>query len=338
MAEFVLAVLVVALVVYTVFGGADFGAGIIEPFLRTPGDIDVALGPVWEANHVWLVLALVLAFVGFPEFHALVTTYLHLPLLGVLLGIVARGTAFTFRHYDPNPGALGPWYNIAFRLGSLMTPLCLGLCVAAIASSEFPTDPQAGFYAWYVGPWNTPFCWATGVFVCALFAFEGAALLSAEQSLHGLPLPYISVARFMHLAAIGSGALVFAVAWVQHVPWFKQLMASGLALIPMTVATLLIPVVANAFDRGHPWRLRAATAVQVTCILSGFFAGQFPVLLRLDNRVLTYKDAAAPDATMRTLIVALVVGLIVILPSLVFLIRVYKGSPEAQELAGNRSH
>jgi len=328
MAEFVLAVLLVALVAYTVFGGADFGAAMIEPFIVTRDDVDVALAPVWEANHVWLVLALVLAFVGFPEFYALTTTYLHLPLLAVLLGIIARGTAFTFRHYDPNPGSLRAWYNLAFRAGSVLTPLFLGICVAALASAEFPTDPKAGFYAVYVAPWNTAFGWATGLFVCALFAFEGAALLSSEQALQGLPLPYVSIARVAHVTAIGCGALVFALAYFKHLPWFTQLVQSPWALGALALATLLIPPVIQAFDRGRPWRLRAAMAAQVTCILFGFFAGQFPVLLRLDDRVLRYQDAAAPDATLRTLIVALIVGLCVILPSLAFLIHVYKGSAD----------
>lgn len=331
MAEFVLLVLVVALVFYAVFGGADFGAGIIEPFLRSQDDIDVALAPVWEANHVWLVLALVLAFVGFPEFYSLTSTYLHIPLLGVLLGIVARGTAFTFRHYDPMPGALKGWYNLAFRLGSMLTPVCLGLCMAAIASGQFPTDTKAGFYAWYIGPWNTAFGWATGCFVCALFAFEGAALLASEQHLHGLPLPYTSVARFFHVLAIFTGAVVFGLAYAQQLPWAKQLLASPWALAALALATLLIPTVASAFDRGHPWRLRAAMAVQVSCVLFGFFSAQFPVLLRLDNRVLTYADASAPAATMRTLVYALIVGLAVILPSLTYLIRVYKGNPAPAE-------
>jgi len=327
MAEFVLITLAIALVVYAVFGGADFGAGMIEPFIRTQSDIDVALAPVWEANHVWLVLALVLAFVGFPEFYALTTTYLHLPLLAVLLGIVARGTAFTFRHYDPNPGALRLWYNLAFRLGSLLTPLFLGICMAAVAASEFPTDESASFYAWYIAPWNTPFCWATGIFVCFLFAFEGAALLSAEQALHGLPLPFVSVARMSHLLAIGSGAMVFALAWASRLPWFNHLMESPLSLGALIIATLLIPAVASAFDRGHPWRLRLAMFVQVSCILVGFFAAQFPILLRLDNRVLTYENTMAPEATMRLLVIALVVGLAVIVPGLTYLIKVYKSTP-----------
>lgn len=326
MAEFILLVMFVSLVMYAVFGGADFGAGIVEPFMSKSKRhvIDVALAPVWEANHVWLVLSLVLAFVAFPEFFALTTTHLHLPLLGVLLGIVARGTAFTFRHYDPNPGALAGWYTVVFRIASLFTPLFLGVCMAATAAGRFPTDPHAGFYALYIGPWNTLFGWATGVFVCALFAFEGAALLAAEQSLYGLPLPHESLARNTHFLAIFSGALVFAIAYFERLPWFSQLMASGWALAALALATLMIPLVARAFDRGRPWLLRAAMGVQVACVLFGFFAAQFPVLLRLDTGALTYRMATAPAATLRTLIWALGVGLALIVPSLLYLIRVYK--------------
>jgi cytochrome bd ubiquinol oxidase subunit II len=324
MAEFVLSVLLIALVIYAVLGGADFGAGMIEPFVGGQDSVDVALAPVWEANHVWLVLALVLAFVGFPHFYALAVNYLHLPLLGVLLGVVARGSAFTFRHYDPEPGALKPWYTIVFRLASMLTPLFLGICLAATAAGSFPTDPAAGFYAIYVAPWNTAFGWATGLFVCALFAFEGAALLSAENALHGLPLPHLPLARFTHGLAICCGAAVFMIAWLQHLAWFAQLLRSAWALIAMAAATLLIPVVARAFDRGRPWLLRGAMAAQVGCVLFGFFAGQFPVLIRLDSGPLTYAAAAAPAATLRTMIWTLVIGLALIMPSLLYLIRVYK--------------
>jgi cytochrome d ubiquinol oxidase subunit II len=337
MAEFVLAVMLVALVLYAVFGGADFGVGIIEPFIRERDGIDGAIAPVWEANHVWLVLALVLAFVGFPEFYALTTTYLHLPLLGVLFGIVARGTAFTFRHYDPAPGKLAGWYNVAFRAGSVLTPLFLGICMAATASGHFPTDPEAGFYAWYIAPWNTPFAWATGLFVCALFAFEGAALLSAEQALAGLPLPNVGLTRFTHVLAIASGALVFSIAYFENLPWLRELLSSGWALGALTGGTLLIPTVASAFDRGRPWLLRIAMGAQVSCVLFGFFAAQFPVLLRLDTRLLTYQDAMAPAATLRTLIWALIVGLLLILPGFVYLIRAYKANPHAR-MHGSHAH
>jgi cytochrome bd ubiquinol oxidase subunit II len=324
MAEFVLITLLIALVVYAVLGGADFGAGMIEPFVGGAKAVDVALAPVWEANHVWLILALVLAFVGFPQFYALATNYLHLPLLGVLLGIVARGSAFTFRHYDPEPGALRRWYTLVFRAASIFTPLFLGISLAATAAASFPSDPQAGFYAIYIAPWNTVFGWATGLFVCLLFAFEGAALLSAEHALQGLPLPYLGLTRFTHALAILCGGAVILIAYAQKLAWLDQVLHSPLALGAFVLATLLIPVVARAFDRGRPWLLRLAMGAQVGAVLLGFFAGQFPVLLRLDTGALTYRDAAAPDATLRAMIWTLVIGLSLIVPSLVYLIRVYK--------------
>ncbi|HEX4355475.1 MAG TPA: cytochrome d ubiquinol oxidase subunit II [Polyangiales bacterium] len=324
MAEFVLATLLIALTMYAVLAGADFGAGMIEPFVGGSGSVDVALAPVWEANHVWLVLALVLAFVGFPNFYAIAADHLHLPLLFVLLGIVARGSAFTFRHYDPDPGALKHWYTAVFRVASLLTPLFLGITLAATAAGTFPSDPRAGFYAIYIAPWNTAFGWATGVFVCALFAFEGAALFAAEQALHGLPLPHAPVARFTHLLSIACGAIVFGIAYVQHLQWFAQALHSAGALVAFAIATAMIPLVARAFDRGRPWLLRIAMAVQVGCVLLGFFAGQFPILIRLDSGPLTYRAAAAPPATLHAMIWTLVIGLGLILPSLTYLIRVYK--------------
>jgi cytochrome d ubiquinol oxidase subunit II len=324
MAEVVLGVLLLSLIAYAVLGGADFGAGMIEPFVGGQDSIDVALAPVWEANHVWLVLAVVLMFVGFPQFYALAATHLHLPLLGVLMGIVARGTAFTFRHYDPDPGSLAVWYTWVFRAASVLTPLCLGITLAATAAGRFPNDPSAGFYAIYVAPWNTAFGWATGVFVCALFAFEGAALLAAEHALQGLPLPHAGVAKVTHVLALVCGAVVFATAYLQDLAWFRALLHSVWALCALLIATLLVPVVASAFDRGRPWLLRFAMGAQVGCVLFGFVAGQFPVLMRGAAGDLTYRAAAAPAATLRALIWALAIGLALIVPALLYLIRVYK--------------
>jgi cytochrome d ubiquinol oxidase subunit II len=89
---------------YVILGGADFGAGIVEssPEKQTQNaDFDVqSIAPVWEANHMWLIIAIVILFVGFPEIYTTLSTYLHIPLVLMLVGIIARGTAFTFRHYD----------------------------------------------------------------------------------------------------------------------------------------------------------------------------------------------------------------------------------------------
>ena len=326
MHEAVLGVMLVAATLYAVLGGADFGAGLVEPFVA-PADrkrIDVAIAPVWEANHVWLVLLATLSFVAFPRLYTVTTTYLHLPILLALLGMVARGSAFTFRHYDPTPGAYAGWYTLGFRLGSLLTPMFLGITLAATAYGGLRTDLEAGFYAVYVAPWNTWFGWATGCFVCALFAFEGAALLAAENArVHGA-LPFERIARAAHLLAIVFGGLVLLVAYLDDLPWLGRLLGSPAALTCLALATVCVPAIAYGFRHGRPWLVRGATFVQVCSILMGFFSAQLPSLLRIRSGDLTIQAAAAPDATFRSLLWAIVIGLCAILPATVYLIRVYK--------------
>ncbi len=326
MADLVLLVIVVAATLYAVLGGADFGVGVIEAFVgdKESHTIDVAMAPVWEANHVWLVLIVVLTFVGFPEVYAVSTTYLHIPLVLALLGIVARGTAFTFRHYDPRPGALGDVYTVLFRVSSMLTPLFLGVTAAALVEGDLTRADGKTFYEAYVAPWNTPFCYTTGLFVVALFTFQGAALLAAETAGKVGPLPYIRVTRYAHFAAFVCGALTLGTAYTQQSPWLDGLLASPTALACMGLATLLVPAVALAFRRGKPWLLRGAMAAQVASIVVGFFAAQFPVLVRLQPENLTVQSAAAPDATLRALLVAVGVGLLLIVPAMIYLVVIHK--------------
>src|SRR5687768_5964304 len=98
----VIIILGISFILYTLLGGADFGAGIIETFAGKKGEgtISKAIAPVWEANHVWLILAVVILFTAFPRVYSSLSLVLHIPLMLVLLGIILRGTAFTFRHYD----------------------------------------------------------------------------------------------------------------------------------------------------------------------------------------------------------------------------------------------
>lgn len=328
MVEALLVVMLVAAALYTVLAGADFGAGIMEGLMgrKARERVDVALAPVWEANHVWLVLIVVIAFVGFPRLYTLVSVHLHVPLLMMLLGIVARGSSFTFRHYDPT-NVLDRSYTAVFRAASLLTPLSLGLIVAATATETIPGDLAGGFYRQFIAPWNTLFGWATGAFVCALFAFEGAALLAAEHVRDDAPLPYLRSARLAHFIAIGLGAVVVALAFAQKLKWVEALIRSPFALMAMGLATVLIFVVAYAFHAGRAWVLRLAMGAQACCVLVGFFAAQFPVLLRTSGRDYTYRDLAAPESTLRGLLWAVGIGLLIIVPLLTYLIAVYKRAP-----------
>jgi cytochrome d ubiquinol oxidase subunit II len=274
---------------------------------------------------VWLVLVAVISFVGFPALFTTLTTYLHIPLLLVLLGIVARGTAFTFRHYDPAPLAVRSWYSWVFRAGSLLTPLFLGVIVGACVQGRLTDDLSRGFYALYVAPWNSAFCWLCGLFVCALFAFQGAALLSAEQARRSGPLPFLKLSRRLHLLAMALGAVVLMAGYLGDVVWLRAWLSHPVSLGCVLLATLLTPLVARSFQRGWPWRLRLAVGAQVSCVLVGMLAADYPVLLRMQSGVLTLHDVQAPAATLRSLLVTVGLGLLLIVPALSYLLRVFKG-------------
>ena len=102
MTEVIFTILSISLLLYVLLGGADFGGGILELFTRGKASdiVSKAIAPVWEANHVWLILVIVILFVGFPPVYSTVLTTLHIPILLALIGIIFRGSAFTFRHYD----------------------------------------------------------------------------------------------------------------------------------------------------------------------------------------------------------------------------------------------
>src|SRR6201996_6157001 len=131
-----------ALLLYLLLGGADFGAGIIELFTternrpQTRRISYEAIGPVWEANHMWLIIAIVILFVGFPVIYSTMSINMHIPLTIMLIGIIARGTAFTFRHYDAVVDDMQHLYNTIFAISSFTTPLSLGIIAGSAVSGH----------------------------------------------------------------------------------------------------------------------------------------------------------------------------------------------------------
>src|SRR3954452_3987184 len=125
MLALIILILGTSFVLYTLLGGADFGAGIIETFAgrREESTISRAIAPVWEANHVWLILAVVILFTGFPLVYSSLSLVLHIPLMLVLVGIIFRGCAFTFRHYDVVNDNSHKYFTVLFRISSFITPL-----------------------------------------------------------------------------------------------------------------------------------------------------------------------------------------------------------------------
>ena len=328
----IILILGISFILYTVLGGADYGAGIIETFSGKRGEkiISKAIAPVWEANHVWLILAIVILFSGFPLIYSTISTALHIPLMVVLIGIVLRGTSFTFRHYDVSHDFTHKYYTVLFRVSSFVTPFFLGVTLGAMIFGNINMNPNSGgFYEHFINPWLNWFCVAMGLFSTSLFGYIAAVFMIGEAGYAIEQQKYIRFSKRLLLLCVAIGVLVFLVAEGQGHHLVKKFFESSLSIICLAVVLVLIPLIYYLFNHPNIVYLRAAVAVQIASIMAGWFAIQFPLMVNEKNgNHLTFYNTQAPPATMYQLLIALFAGLLLILPSFYFLFRVFKKTSE----------
>jgi len=318
-----------ALNAYALLGGADFGGGVWDLLARGPRKqaqrdlIAHAIGPVWEANHVWLILAVVLLFTCFPPAFARLGIVLHIPLSLVLIGVVLRGSAFTFWRYGGESDAEQRHWGVTFAVASLITPLLLGVTVGAVASGAVsgPRTPDTAFFSTYVAPWLTPFALSVGVFALVAFAFLATVYLTLEATEPELREDFRGRALGAGVALFGAALLVLVLSGSG-----APRMRAGLIFAPWAVPLHLLTGAAAVAALAALWRrryrvARLAAAAQVSLILWGWAVSQYPYLLPPD---LTVAAAAAPDVTLRLALGGLALGAAVLFPSLYYLFRVFK--------------
>ena len=319
--------LLISLLFYVLFGGADFGAGIIEMFAgkRHYRTISRAIAPVWEANHIWLILVVVILFMGFPPIYAEMSRFLHIPLLALLIGIVLRGCAFTFRHYDAIQDESQYWYTAVFRVSSLLTPLFLGMVAGGMLLGRMPAALSGTYYSLFIAPWFNFFCFAVGIFTTCLFAFLAAVYLIGEAENDDERGAFVRAARYTNIALVVAGALVFFSAVQEGLPLVEMFLSSTAAIVALVLATLSLPLLWRALVRKEVVLSRLLAGFQTLLVVGAWFWVEYPVALRYSNGgALSLFEAAAPPATQRQLALALIIGSLLILPSLYYLMRTFK--------------
>lgn len=332
MMEIVIAFLGVSLLLYVLFGGADFGAGILEVFLgRKRKHIPAhAIGPVWEANHVWLIVAVVILFMGFPQVYASLSLYLHIPLLLLLIGIIMRGTAFVFRHYDAIKDQSERYYTLMFRVSSLLVPLLLGMITGAVMLGRITTLPS-DFHTIFIAPWLNWFTLSVGVFTVCMFALLAAVYLAVENSMAEGRREFVRLARNLSFMTVGAGAGVFLAAEAYGLHLLTLFMESPVNIAALVLATASLPLLWYSLSAGKVVFSRMLTVFQVFLILGAWFHVQFPDVMRFaDGSALTFANTAAPAATLRQLMLALLVGSCLIFPALYFLYKTFKFDTEPE--------
>ena len=329
--------MVLSLNAYVLLGGADFGGGVWDLFARGRSRdaqrqlIARTIGPIWEANHVWLILVVVLLFTCFPRAFAYLATELHIPISVMLVGIVLRGSAFTFRTYDRSADEVQRRWGRIFSVASLLTPIVLGVCLGAVASGRIRTpSPSVAatltFSERFLDPWMTsPFPWAVGLLTLTLFAFLAASYLAGESNDHTLQ----EIFRWRALQSQGAlllvAALTLGIARIENSLLFDGL-TNGRTALAMHAVTALAALTSLWTLVARRYQLaRAAAAAQASCLLWGWAWTQFPWLLPPDQSITAL---AAPRITLQLVMTVLGVGTLILLPSFVYLFRVFRGQSE----------
>jgi cytochrome bd ubiquinol oxidase subunit II len=317
----------VALLFYVLLGGADFGAGIIELFTGKKG-MDVisrVIAPVWEANHVWLIVVIVILFMGFPTVYSTVTLTLHIPLLLLLIGIIMRGASFTFRYYDIREERITRVYTVFFKLSSLFTPMFLGITLGAVILGRITTDVTESFYRVFIYPWMNVFSFSMGLFTVILFTFLASLYLLGEAKNKADIELFRKYSRIMAPGLVIAGALVFAAAEIDGLHLLNQFIHSPVSIASISMATLMLPFLWVSIRRRNVLWIRLIAGAQTVFVLLGWFAIQYPVLIDLSNEAdITVQSARAPDSTLFQLMMALIIGLLLVIPALIYLFKVFK--------------
>jgi cytochrome bd ubiquinol oxidase subunit II len=317
MTDVVAVILFLGVTAYAVFGGADFGAGFWDLIAggavrgeRPRALIDHSIGPVWEANHVWLIFTFVVLWTAFPSAYAAITLTLFVPLTLAALGIVLRGSSFAFRKAvfrtrdQRNFGA-------AFASSSVLVPYCLGAVVGAIASGHVPAGGKAG------DPWSSwinPTSILGGVMAVTACAYLAAVYLVWDARRLADPAMTEYFRRRALVAAVVAGVVAFAGIFVLHADatyLFHGLTSRGLPLVILSGLCGLASLVLLA--RGVPRYARLLSIGAVATIIWGWGVAQWPYML---PTTLTVSQAAAPSSTLTAVLVVFLVAAVVILPAL----------------------
>ncbi len=336
LAQWSIAVLWIGLTLYALLAGADFGAGFWDLFAggsqrgRPQRDlIEHSIGPVWEANHVWLIFVIVLLWTAFPTVFASVMSTLYIPLTLVALGIIVRGAAFAFRKASDQLGQQR-LFGAAFALSSVLTPFFLGTVAGGIASGRVPLGLAAGdlFTSWY-----NPTSVLGGTIAVGIAAYLAATYLCADAMREG----HSELAEAFRRRALVTGIVLGGVAVggiaVLHADaprLFDGLTHRALPLVIVSavagVASLLLVL------RRRYLLVRVTAAVAVTAVLWGWALAQYPYLLPPPATAnVTITASAATPAVLLATLIALAVGAALLIPSLLWLFVLFQRGQRADE-------
>lgn len=326
LADLIAALMFLGVVAYAIFGGADFGSGIWD---LTAGDarsgahlrsqIDRSIGPVWEANHVWLIYVLVFLWTAFPTAFAAIMTTLFIPWLLAGLGIVLRGGAFAFRK-SASTLREARLHGIVFASSSVITPLFLGMIAGAIASGRVPLDETGDVWT----SWTGPTSWIGGILAVLTCSFLAGTFLAADAQRAGDTALAEAIGRRSLVVGAVTGAAALGAAVVLELD--AESLASGLhgRGLPLIIISAVAGLASMELLRRGEWSsARIGAVVAVGAIVVGWGVGQYPDVL-VDSAEID--DVIGARSTQVGLVIVFGLAAVTAVPALVWLYVLVNGS------------
>ncbi|MFI5229199.1 MAG: cytochrome d ubiquinol oxidase subunit II [Gemmatimonadales bacterium] len=330
--EVIAGLIVLVLNGYVLTGGADYGGGLwdlLATGARRTAQRDLiasSIAPVWEANHVWLIVAVVMFFTAFPVAFGALGVVLHIPLTLMLLGVVLRGSAFVFRSYGSRTSTARRRWGRTFAIASVITPVLLGVAIGSTASgavaNAYGRVGDLPFTDVFIAPWLTWFPISVGVMTLALFAFLAAVYLAVAATDAALQEDFRrrGLAAAVAVFVLAGLSLVAARFGARDV--LAGLTESGWALtLQGAIAISAVSALAALWTR-HYRAARVAAGAQASLIVWGWAFAQFPFIV---PPTMSIREAAAPEVTLSLLLVGVIGGAAVLIPSLRYLFRTFAG-------------
>ncbi|MCZ2393498.1 MAG: cytochrome d ubiquinol oxidase subunit II [Chitinophagales bacterium] len=317
----------ISILLYILLGGADFGAGILEIFVGNKNKEKVrtltynTIGPIWEANHMWLIISIVILFVAFPSIYTSITTYLHIPIMILLLGNLSRGMAFIFRHYDAYQDEKSQqFYNYIFMISSLITSFFLGVIAGSIVGHQIQVTSN-NFLDTYIFSWLSPFSISTGILCVVVFAFLASTFLIGESETEEDKKYFRKKSLIFSISVFIWGGIALIIAKLWGTPFIENINFISWNTLSFLCSGISLLFYWKLIFSSKKWRARFAASSVIMWML-------VTTALFIHPEIVTFKDqighsflsSAANSLTIYYLGWALLLGSIFIIPGVVHLI------------------
>jgi cytochrome bd ubiquinol oxidase subunit II len=317
-----------SMIAYAVLGGADLGGGTWNLFSfgknakQQEELIAEALGPVWEANNVWLIFLAVGLYTAFPLVSAILAIALFVPITLALIGFVMRGAAFAFQSLMGDTITLHNLWKQTFTITSLLTPLALGMTAAAVASGEIHVR-NGHIPVAVIQSWLTPFAFTIGLMAIAICSTQAAIFLTVEAQGRNMT----DLAEAFRTRALISGGIMallgilgLALSITEAPIIWRGMLDHAIWAVMVTILLGMATAIALFWRQYRIARL--LMGLETGAIIGTWGLAQIPYIVPPD---VTIMDAASPSTTLLEFLICALIGMGLLIPSLWLLFHVFKG-------------